>query len=97
MTAVAPPSQVLRALEAALQTAALDLYNRAPSNGPALRRALERSARGVLQGFVRHGRIVRGMARCDDDTCLDADGPVVEIVVWLPRRVEAVVFRLSPF
>ncbi len=83
-------------IEAALEDACRGMGD-GPAPGPALWKSLERQAQAVLARFQQAGDIEAFVARCDADTNEGAlAGPVVEVLVRLPRRVRSVVVRLAP-
>ena len=67
------------------------------TESPALYRRLEREATALLHSFVRRGEVSAFHVRCSAETSADADGPVVEVVVREPRRVQALVLRFNAF
>lgn len=60
---------------------------------PALYRRLEREAAAILEPYKKKGEIVRYSVRCDSETSEDAGGPVIEIRLVEPKRVEEIILR----
>ncbi len=104
-TALAPPGIApLPAVEApwaerlnlALNDACQEEIRR-HANGPRLWKTLERRCRAILQGYQQATHITRFHVRCDEETASWGYGqPVVEILLWLPQRVQHLHFRVMP-
>lgn len=67
------------------------------NTNPALYKRLQRETQVILQGFLRRGEITAFTVRCDAETSAEAPGPVVEVMIREPRRVDAVVLRFQQF
>ncbi len=59
----------------------------------ALYQRLEREATAILEGFRTRGDVTSYIVRCNAETSEGADGPVIEVRIREPKRVDELVLR----
>ncbi len=87
--------QVIASVRAALEDRLLELHDGAP-NGPALWKRLTRDVGITLDRFVTSRQLRRYRALCDaSNNDASARAAVIDVWIWLPKRVEVVAIRLA--
>ena len=67
--------------------------NLTTTESPGLYRRLEREATAILEAFLRRGEITEFTVRCNEETSEGAGGPVIEVQIREPQRVESVLLK----